>query len=159
MGLVAQAQRQVHLVRTGSGVGKECDIVLVEGIVAVVAQSLHNDFALGIELLVVEQRLGFDGEINSVAQDQVAQAIIGDVVAHRPHPVGLVEGDVVVHRGLFLLGVEGDIAGDHALEVTLVDECTLQLILARHCQCGVVDHWRAAHTPNPLVEPVGGVFS
>ena len=46
-----------------------------------------------------------------------------------------------------------------AFQEPFVDKCPLQLVLARHGESGVIDYWWRPHSPNPLVEPVGRIFS
>ena len=159
LGLVAQAQRQVHLMRAGCGVGHEGDVVLIERVISVIAQALHYQVALAVELLVVKWRRALYREIGSVGKYQVAQTIVGDVVGYRPDAVRLVEGYKIVDLGLFLLGVKLHLAAHLVLKVALVGERSLQLVLARRREGGVINHWWSAHAPDPFVEPVARVLA
>ena len=157
--LVAEAEGEIHVVRASSRVGKEGDIALVEGVVAIVAQPLHYQLTLGVKLLVVEWRRALDGEVGGVGQNERPQTVVRDVVGDRTDAVRLVQGDIIIDLRFFLLGIGFHLAGDGAFEISLVDERALQLFLARRGESGVVDYRWSANSSNPFVEPVGRVLA
>ena len=159
LNLVAQAQREVHFAGVGGSVGKECDIVLVKSEISLVAKPLYNQFAFGIEFVVIEKRICLNGEVGGVAENYVSKTVIVDVVIDRPDAVRLVESDVVSDLSFFLFRPQGHIAGDGVFQKSFVNESSLQLVDTCHGECRIVDYRWRSHPLNPFVKPVCGVFS
>ena len=150
-------ERQVHCARACRGVGGERDIILVEGIVALVAQLVGNRLPPGIELVMVEQRTHLHRETGGIGQDNVPQRVVRDIVADGTDGIGLVELHVVVHAG-FSFGRIGLHIETHLIfHEAAVVQGHVQLVGAGHRQGRIVDNRGRAHPLYPPVEPVGRV--
>ena len=152
-------ERQIHSARSGCRIGKECDIFLIEGEIAIVAQGFGDKLTLFFKIIVVEHRVLADRIKRGVGKNDFANRVVGHIVGDVAHIIWLIEANVIGHAHLFLFGVGPHIARHMVVHVAFVGECHRQLAHTGIGEGGIVDYRRRAHALHPSVEPLGGVLA
>ena len=148
-----QYQCQVHLPVLSQRVSPEGDILLVEPVVAVVAQERRQPRALIVQRIHVEPHALPQPAV--VSRQQPRDGRVLDVVAHRPHIVGLawvqhVDG---VQLLPFPLGIELHLR----IQVAQVLQCQLQVVARQLRLHRVEDHRGLTQALQRAIDPFGRI--
>ncbi len=150
---------EVNVVGVGCGVGKECDILLGECEVALVSQVLSNLRAPFVEVVMVEDVSGLDGEVQGVGKNLFSQSVVRDVVTYGADDVWPAQRDIVGYPGFLLGGIERDVGCDLVFHVSAVAYGEIELMSTGDGERGVEDYGSRSDFLNPPVEPRSGVFA
>ncbi len=153
------AQRQAYVVAAGHGVGHEVDVLLGEGVVAVVAQHLGDARALLVEEVAVEGSAGGYAAGGGVGEDDAAQGRVFDFVGQRGYVVGLAGAYAVDHVDFAPAGAHDGVGLDLDVHVAAVEQGRAQLAHGGVGELPVVDDGWLAYAAHPAVEPLGAVAS
>ena len=154
---ITAVKRQVHGARAGSGVGREGDVLLVEGKVAVVAQVFGNALSPLIQAVKVQQVATMHGKTGRIGQNDLTQVLVGNLIVDRADVIGLAQRHVKLDTRLALGRVGIDAVIDLIVHEAAVAQRHVQLLGTGHREGAVVDHGRRAHTLDPAIEPLGGI--